>query len=97
MKLKASMILVLASLAIAVSLIAFWPERNLWQQYGVTYTDEVGPTGTYYTYEFTREYQGEIVRGPRIQGSTLKLRYKDASSAEFVVGWRIWQFSKIVI
>jgi hypothetical protein len=75
MRLKAGVIMIFTSVTLFVSWIAIRPDP--WQKYGVSHSHEVGPTGTYYTYRFTREYEGSRIPGPRIQGSTLKLKYRD--------------------
>lgn len=75
MTLKASVIIVLAALSGLIMWFTLRPDP--WKKYGVSHTYEVGPTGTYYTYEFSREYEGERIRGPRIQGSMLDLKYRD--------------------
>ncbi|WP_446012033.1 hypothetical protein [Candidatus Electrothrix sp.] len=70
----------IAIFALVFVFIVIKHDRNPLEEFGYSYDLDIGPTGTYYSYEFFRKYKGREIRGPLVAGSMLKLSYDDIDS-----------------
>lgn len=72
--------LVITILVLLFFFIVIKHDRNPLEEFGYSYDLHIGPTGTYYSYEFFRKYKGRRIGGPVVAGSMLTLSYDDIDS-----------------